>query len=62
MNACYLQAASDVYSPITGEVTEVNEALVDEPAKVSPTTACWRYAAGRQFMFLVPGIMHLCHS
>lgn len=29
-----LQAASDVYSPVSGEVVEVNQALVDEPAKV----------------------------
>lgn len=28
------QAASDVYSPISGEVVEVNQVLVDEPAKV----------------------------
>lgn len=32
--AC-VQAASDVYSPISGEVLEVNSVLVDEPAKVS---------------------------
>jgi hypothetical protein len=31
----YVQAASDVYSPISGEVVEINQALVDEPAKVS---------------------------
>ena len=31
-----LQAASDVYAPISGEVLEVNEALADEPALVSP--------------------------
>lgn len=35
----YLQAASDVYSPISGEVVEINQALVDEPAKVSHTLA-----------------------
>lgn len=29
------QAASDVYSPVTGEVLEVNDALTDEPAKVN---------------------------
>jgi glycine cleavage system H lipoate-binding protein len=29
-----VQAASDVYSPISGEVLEVNSVLVDEPAKV----------------------------
>jgi hypothetical protein len=30
----HLQAASDVYSPVSGEVVEINSALVDEPAKV----------------------------
>lgn len=29
------QAASDVYSPISGEVVEINSALVDDPSKVS---------------------------
>ncbi|AQT70156.1 Glycine cleavage system H protein [Anaerohalosphaera lusitana] len=29
------KAASDVYSPISGKVTEVNEALEDEPEKVN---------------------------
>ena len=29
-----LQAASDVYSPVSGEVLEVNSVLIDEPAKV----------------------------
>lgn len=45
-----LQAASDVYSPVSGEVVEINQALVDEPATVSGTPqsgvghlllACW---------------------
>ena len=30
-----VKAASEVYSPIGGEVTAVNEALEDEPAKVN---------------------------
>ena len=30
-----VKAASDVYSPISGEVVEINEELVDEPAKVN---------------------------
>jgi glycine cleavage system H protein len=30
-----LQAASDVYAPISGEVVEVNSVLADEPAKVN---------------------------
>ncbi len=30
-----VKAASDVYSPITGEITEINEALVSEPELVN---------------------------
>ena len=30
-----VKAASDVYSPLTGRVTESNQAIVDEPALVN---------------------------
>ena len=30
-----VKAASDILAPLDGEITEVNEALVDEPAKVN---------------------------
>ena len=30
-----VKAASEVYAPIAGEVIEVNQAIVDEPAKVN---------------------------
>jgi glycine cleavage system H protein len=30
-----VKAASDVYAPISGEITKVNEALVDEPGLVN---------------------------
>lgn len=30
-----VKAASEVYSPVTGEVVEVNSALAEEPAKVN---------------------------
>lgn len=30
-----VKTASDLYSPVTGEVVEINEALVDEPAGVN---------------------------
>lgn len=38
-----VKAASDVYSPITGEVTEVNETLEEDPALVnsSPEEDGW---------------------
>ena len=34
-----VKAASDVYAPISGDVLEVNEALVAEPALVNSDTA-----------------------
>ena len=40
-----VKAASDVYAPITGEVLEVNEALVAEPALVNSD------AAGKAWFF-----------
>jgi len=30
-----VKAASDVYSPVSGEVTAINEALADEPEKIN---------------------------
>lgn len=38
-----VKAASDVYAPISGEVIEVNQAIVDDPAKVNedPQGAAW---------------------
>ena len=38
-----VKAASDVYAPVTGEVTEANTAIVEEPAKVNedPEGAGW---------------------
>ncbi|WP_299350751.1 glycine cleavage system protein GcvH [uncultured Shimia sp.] len=38
-----VKAASDILAPIDGEITEVNEALVDEPGKVNedPTGDAW---------------------
>src|ERR1700737_1265882 len=38
-----VKAASDVYAPISGEVTEVNEALAAEPALVNsqPAGKAW---------------------
>lgn len=30
-----VKAASDVYAPVSGEIVEVNSAIVDDPAKVN---------------------------
>lgn len=42
-----VKAASDVYSPITGEVTEVNSRIVEEPGLVNsdPQGAAWFFKA-----------------
>ncbi|MFQ5562620.1 MAG: glycine cleavage system protein GcvH [Parvularculaceae bacterium] len=38
-----VKAASDVFAPISGEIVEVNRAIVDEPAKINedPAGAAW---------------------
>jgi glycine cleavage system H protein len=38
-----VKAVEDVYAPVSGEVVDVNEALVDEPEKISedPYGAAW---------------------
>ncbi len=38
-----VKAASDVYAPISGEVVEANQAIVDDPAKVNgdPEGGAW---------------------
>ena len=40
-----VKAASDVYAPVSGEVTEVNEALSEDPGKVNedPEGQGWFY-------------------
>ncbi|WP_031434634.1 glycine cleavage system protein GcvH [Methylomarinum vadi] len=40
-----VKTASDLYSPVGGEVVEVNEALNDEPERVNEDAfACWMFA------------------
>jgi glycine cleavage system H protein len=38
-----VKAASDVYAPISGEIVEANQAIVDDPAKVNadPMGEAW---------------------
>ena len=38
-----VKAASDVYAPISGEIAAINDAIVDDPAKVNddPAGAAW---------------------
>jgi len=40
-----VKAASDIYSPVSGEITEVNEALIDDPQLVNtaPFDDGWIY-------------------
>ena len=37
------KAASDVYTPVSGEVVDINQAIVDDPAKINeaPEGAAW---------------------
>ena len=42
-----VKAASDVYAPVTGEVVEVNQAIIDEPALVNSD------AAGKAWFFKI---------
>jgi glycine cleavage system H protein len=38
-----VKAASDVYAPLAGKITETNPAIVEDPAKINqdPTGAAW---------------------
>ena len=40
-----VKAASDIYSPASGEITEVNTALLDDLASITPDRAhdCWLF-------------------
>lgn len=40
-----VKTASDIYSPVSGEITEVNKAVVDNPALVNtePYSGAWFY-------------------
>jgi glycine cleavage system H protein len=40
-----VKTASDIYSPVSGEITEVNKAVVDNPALVNtdPHNGAWFY-------------------
>ena len=37
------KAASDVYTPVSGEVVDINQAIVDDPAKINedPEATAW---------------------
>ena len=37
------KAASDVYTPVSGEITETNQLIVDDPAKINadPENEAW---------------------
>jgi glycine cleavage system H protein len=40
-----VKSASEIYSPVSGEIVEINEALANEPAQVNsdPEGAAWFY-------------------
>ena len=37
------KAASDVYTPVSGEVVDINQAIIDDPAKINedPESTAW---------------------
>ena len=54
-----VKAASDVYAPITGEITEVNPALEEDPALVN-TSPATRFFAASAFMWRSTAISLAC--
>ncbi len=54
-----VKAASDVFSPISGEVTEINEKLIDEPEVVnaSPYEDGWFYKMKPQDLSSLEGLL-----
>ena len=44
------KAASDVYTPITGEITETNQSIIDDPSAVNkdPEGAAWFFKIKRK--------------
>mgnify|MGYP006081523999 FL=1 len=54
-----VKAASDVFSPISGEVTEINKKLIDEPEVVnaSPYEDGWFYKMKPQDLSSLEGLL-----
>lgn len=54
-----VKAASDVYSPVSGEVTEINEALADTPESVndSPYEDGWLFKVALSDSAALDGLM-----
>jgi len=54
-----VKAASDVYAPLAGTVTEANAALVDEPALINqhPETQAWFFKLRLADVDAVKGLM-----
>jgi glycine cleavage system H protein len=54
-----VKAASDVYSPLDGEVTEVNQAIVDDPSLVNsdPQAGAWFFKLKLKNVSDIDGLM-----
>ena len=54
------KAASDVYTPITGEITEINQSIVDDPASVNkdPEGTSWFFKIKIQNKSELDGLMN----
>ncbi len=54
-----VKAASEVYAPLSGEVVEVNQAIVEDPAVVNadPQGAGWFFKLGLKDVKAMDGLM-----
>ena len=39
------KAASDVYTPVSGEITDTNQSIVDDPSKINQDPDCLLYTS-----------------
>ena len=54
------KAASDVYTPVSGEVVDANQAIVDDPAKINddPEGAAWFFKLKMKDMSEMDSLMN----
>ena len=54
------KAASDVYTPVSGEVVDTNQAIVDDPAKINedPEGAAWFFKLKMKDMSEMDSLMN----
>ena len=54
------KAASDVYTPVTGEVVDINQSIVDDPSKINedPEGTAWFFKLKMKDTTELSGIFH----